>query len=299
VFEVRGQRFGSPVDLTMRLLDAAGKQIVLNDDFTFVGGKFYQKDPRIVHTFKEAGEYAVELRNIVQVNGERAPYQLVVHPPRPSYTLQLGNERPHVNPGGEAKWSISVQRLDGHNDPIALSLSGLPEGVTAEPVTIPAGKSEAAFILRAAATAKPGTSGFVTVKSDGQHAWRSVRVNSGGGEGATFVRVDQALVSVSEKPNFSLEAQATNVNLPRGGSAMIPVAIRREKGFATPIAFTAENLPAGVTLEAVSAPADAERVQLKITAAADAALGRAPRVAVLGAAAGESHEAPKITVQVD
>jgi hypothetical protein len=80
---------------------------------------------------------------------------------------------------------------------------------------------------------------------------------------------------------------------------MIPVAIRREKGFATPIAFAAENLPAGVKLEAVSAPADAERVQLKITAAADAALGRAPRVAILGAAAGESHEAPKITVQVD
>lgn len=299
VFEVRGQRFGSPVDLTMRLLDASGKQIVLNDDFTFVGGKFYQKDPRIMHTFKEAGEYAVELRNLVQVNGERAPYQLVVHPPRPSYTLQLGNERPHVNPGGETKWTISAQRLDGHEEPIALSLMGLPEGVTAEPVTIPTGKSEAAFVLRAAATAKPGSAGFVTVKSSGQHAWRSVRVNSGGGEGATFVRVEQALVSVSEKPNFSLEAQATNVNVPRGGSAMIPVAIRREKGFATPISFQAENLPAGVTLEAISAAADADRVQLKITAAADAALGRAPRVAILGTAAGESHEAPKITVQVD
>lgn len=297
VFEVRGQRFGSPVDLTMRLLDSVGKQVALNDDFTFVGGKFYQRDPRILHTFKEAGEYAVELRNVVQVVGERSPYQLLVRPPQPSYTLQLSNERPHVYPGGESPWKVSAQRLDGHNDPIALTLSGLPAGITADPVTIPAGKDEAAFLLRA--TGKPGTAGFVTVKSDRQNAWRSVRVSSGGGEGAAFTRLDQALLSISEKPNFSLEAQATNVNIPRGGSAVIPVAIRRENGFATPIAFTAENLPPGVTLEAVSASGDSNAVQLKITAAPDAALGRAPRVAILGSAAGESHEAPKITVQVD
>lgn len=297
VFEVRGQRFGSPVDLTMRLLDSTGKQVVLNDDFTFVGGKFYQRDPRILHTFKEAGEYSVELRNVVQVAGERAPYQLLVRPPQPSYTLQLSNERPNVHSGGEAPWKISAQRLDGHKEPIALTLSGLPEGITAEPVTIPSGKDEAAFLLRA--TGKPGTAAFVKVNSDGQHGWRSVRVNSGGGEGAAFTRVEQALVTISQKPNFSLEAQATNVNVPRGGTAIIPVAIRREKEFATPIAFTAENLPSGVTLEAVSAPGDAALVQLKITASADAALGRAPRVAILGNAAGESHEAPKITVQVD
>ncbi|MCX6608578.1 MAG: IPT/TIG domain-containing protein [Acidobacteria bacterium] len=297
VFEVRGQRFGSPVDLTMRLLDSVGKQVALNDDFTFVGGKFYQRDPRILHTFKEAGEYAVELRNVVQVVGERSPYQLLVRPPKPSYTLQLSNERPHVYPGGESPWKVSAQRLDGHNDPIALTLSGLPAGITADPVTIPAGKDEAAFLLRA--TGKPGTAGFVTVKSDRQNAWRSVRVSSGGGEGAAFTRLDQALLSISEKPNFSLEAQATNVNIPRGGSAVIPVAIRRENGFVTPIAFAAENLPPGVTLEAVSAPGDSNVVQLKITAAPDATLGRAPRVAILGSAAGESHEAPKITVQVD
>ena len=297
VFEVRGQRFGSPVDLTMRLLDAAGKQLALNDDFNYVGGQFYQRDPRLLHTFKEAGEYTVELRNTVQVAGERAPYQLLVRPPQPSYTLQLGNERPHIPAGGEAKWTVSVQRLDGHKGPIALSLSGLPAGITADPVTIPAGRDEAAFLLRATGT--PGTAGLVTVSSQSEHAWRSVRVSSGGGEGATFTRIDKALVTISEKPNFSLEAQATNVNVPRGGSALIPVAIRRETGFAAPIAFTAENLPPGVTLEAVSAPADKTLVQLKVTASAQAPLGRAPRVAILGAAAGQTQEAPKITLQVD
>jgi hypothetical protein len=297
VFEVRGHRFGSPVDLTMRLLDATGKPVVTNDDFSFAGGKFYQHDPRILHTFKEGGEYAVELRNVVQVVGERAPYQLVVRPPQPSYTLQLSNERPHVHAGGETPWKVSAQRLDGHKEPIPLMLTGLPPGITAEPVTIPAGKNEAEFLLRA--TGQPGTAGFVKVTSDEQHAWRPVRVSSGGGEGATFAQVDQALVTISEKPHFSLEAQATNVIVPRGGSAVIPVAIRREPGFAPPIVFAAENLPAGVTMEVLTAPADAALVQLKITAAADAALGRAPRVAILGVAAGESQEAPKITVQVD
>lgn len=297
VFEVRGQRYGSPVDLTMRLLDSSGKQLALNDDFNFAGAKFYQRDPRIQHKFTEAGEYSVELRNVVQVAGERAPYQLVVRAPAPTFTLQLANERPHVYPGGETKWKVTAQRLDGHKEPIALSLAGLPAGVSASPVVIAPDQEEATFTLRA--DGKPGTGGFVRVSSGEQHAWRSVRVSSGGGEGATFARVDQALVTISEKPNFSLEAQATSVNVPRGGSAMIPVSIRREGGFVVPIAFSAENLPVGVTLEPVSAPGEADKVQLRIQAAADAPLGRAPRVAILGRAGGESNEAPRITVQVD
>jgi hypothetical protein len=153
--------------------------------------------------------------------------------------------------------------------------------------------------LKADASAVPGTSAWVTLRAGSRNAWRSVRVSSGGGEGATFTRVDRAVVVVSEPPHFSLEAQAATINIPRGGSASIPLSVRWADGFNGEVHFRLDNLPPGVTLEPASVRAGVDKVELKIRAAADAPTGRAPRVAILGKAGAELQEAPRITVQVD
>jgi hypothetical protein len=126
-----------------------------------------------------------------------------------------------------------------------------------------------------------------------------VRISSGGGEGATFARVERPLLVVAAKPGFSMEAAAAAVNLPRGGSATIPVMIRREAEFRAPIRFHLENLPEGVTMEPAIAEAAQERIEIKVRAAADAKAGRTPRIAILGIAGNEQQEAPRIALQVD
>lgn len=297
VFEVRSSRFGAPTDPVLRILDSAGKAVASNDDFAFAVADFYNKDPRLMHKFREAGEYTLELRNLVNTTGENFPYQLLVKEPRPSFELAMATERPYIYPGKEARLKVTATRRDGHSAAIPLVLEGLPAGVVAEPAEIAEGKNDAEIVLKAATAAKPGSSGAVRISSADVLAWRPVRIGSGGGEGATFAAADHSLVTVAEQPSFSLEAAVTSVNLPRGGSAVIPVMIRREAGFDQPIAFRLENLTAGIGAEPVSSSADS--VQIKVTAANGAPRGRVTRVAVLGVAGGEQQEAPRINIQVD
>jgi hypothetical protein len=297
VFEVRAQRFGSPVDSVLRILDDKGKQMAVNDDAAFPGVQF-NKDSRLLHQFQKPGRYTVEMRNLVNVTGENYPYQLVVRPPDPGFDLQFASDQPYVYPGETRPWRLTAARRDGFDGPIPITLTGLPEGVTAEPVEIPAGKNDAEIQLRAAADVKPGTYSQVQVRAGAQTAWRSVRIASGGGEGATFARTDWATLAVAEKPQFGLEATLNNVNLVRGGTAEVSVQITRRAGHAAEIRFSAENLPDGVTLEPVTSSGDS--VTLRFRASAEARLGRSPRVAILGTTSdGHVQEAPRISVVVD
>lgn len=299
VFEARANRFGSPADPLIQILGSDGKIVARNDDFVFMVADFYNKDPRLTHKFKEDGEYTLELRNLVNTTGENFPYQLRVTGPQPAFELSFASERPYIYPGKETKLKVTAKRFDGHRAAIPVELRGLPEGVRAEPAVIAEGKSEADVLLKADASLKPGMAAELDICSGGRAAWRPVRIASGGGEGATFARVDRALLTIAEKPSFSLEAAATNVSLPRGSMASIPVMIRREPDFTAPIRFKLENLPEGVSMEPALAEAGQDRIEIKLRAAETAAAGRAPRVAILGIAGTEQQEAPRISIQVD
>jgi hypothetical protein len=194
---------------------------------------------------------------------------------------------------------VTVTRRDGFEGAIPITVSGLPEGVSAEPAEVPAGKTEAEIRLGALGAARPGVFAAVEVRAGDQAAWRSVRIASGGGEGATTARVDRATLAVVEKPLFGLEATLNTVNLVRGGKAELPVAITRAPGWSGEIRFSAEGLPPGVTLEPAASSPEASTATLRFHAASGAVLGRASRVAILGAAGGQVQEAPRINVIVD
>ncbi|MBI3697103.1 MAG: PPC domain-containing protein [Acidobacteria bacterium] len=296
VFEVRAQRFGSPVDSILRILDAKGNQVALNDDANFAGVQF-NKDSRISHTFKQAGRYVLEMRNLWAVTGEDFPYQLLVRPPQPGFELMLASDQPYVYPGETGTLKVTAVRRDGFDGPIKLNVTGLPAGITAEPVEIPSKKNDAEIHFRADG-AKPGT--YAQIQTVGeQPAWRSVRISSGGGEGATFARVDQVTIAVVEKPRFALEAASTTVNLVRGGSAEVMVQIERGAEGMGEIRFWLENLPIGVTADAAVAPADAKNVRIRLRASQQAPRGRASRVAILGSGDRQVQEAPRISIVVD
>ncbi len=297
VFEVKAQRFGSPVDSNLRILDAKGKVIASNDDFNFAGVQF-SKDSRILQKFKDGGEYVLEMRNLWTVTGENFPYQLTVRRPEPSLDLMLGTDQPYLYPGVLKKWKVTAVRTDGFEGEIPLIVQGLPSGVEAKPASIPSGKSEGEIELLAS-DVRPGSYARVSVSADKAQgpAWRSARISSGGGEGATSARIEGAVLAVVEKPLFSLECASTNLNLAPGQTTELKVMVSREKGFEEKLAFRAENLPAGVTLETMDQGMDLATLRLR----ADAGIppGRAARVAILAAGGGQTQEAPRISVLVD
>ena len=300
-FEVRAQRFGSPVDSQLRIVDSLGNQLAANDDHDFPGSHF-SKDSFVSHTFKDAGRYFVEVRNLWKTTGEDFPYQLLVYPPRPRFELELTTDNPYVYPGAPAALVAKVIRHDGFRGPVRVEVEGLPAGITAGPGETAAGKDEVAISLQAGADAKPGLYGNIRVIASGtaSAAWRSVKISSGGGEGETFATIDQATIAVIEKPQFSLEAAAETVHVVRGGTADFQVSILRVDGFVEPLHFSYENLPGGVTASEVTATANLESVTIRLTAGKEAQPGRFSRVAILGRAdGGQVQEAPHITIVLD
>jgi len=176
---------------------------------------------------------------------------------------------------------------------------GLPETVTAAPAAIEPGKNDVEVELTALAAAKPGESVRVTVEAGAKPAWRSVRVSSGGGEGAAYAVVPHLMIAIAEKPLFSLEAAASSVNIPPGGTATIPVMVTRDPALIEPIEFRIENLPDGVTMIPAKAGPGVSKMELTLQAAADAPRARAPRIAILGVSGGQQQQAPRISVIVD
>ena len=301
VFEVRAHRFGSPVDSILRILDEKGKEIAVNDDATFAGVQF-NKDSRIEHTFKKAGRYQVEIRNLWKTTGEDFPYELVVHAPKPEADLLLGTDHPYLYPGETGKLKLTLDRRDGFDGPVLVELTGLPAGVTAEPLEIPAGKKDGEVQIQCGAL-PPGTHAQIVAigKGTATAAWQSVKISSGGGEGATYATVREATLTVIEKPRFSLEAAVTTLDLVKGGTAEFVVSIKRAAKFASPIRFSLENLPPGVTVEKTIAGGAENQVKVTLKAAPGAPSGRYTRIAIIGQAEedGQIEEAPRIAITLN
>jgi hypothetical protein len=65
--------------------------------------------------------------------------------------------------GATVKWSGKIQRLEGVKGDVALTLEGLPKGVTDPKVTVTADKSEFSVALKLPPTADPGETRGITL----------------------------------------------------------------------------------------------------------------------------------------
>jgi uncharacterized delta-60 repeat protein len=70
-------------------------------------------------------------------------------PPPPSFTITLDTDKAVVNQGGVRAVKATVTRSAGFTGAVQIEFTGLPTGVTATPVTIPEGATEAGVLLSA------------------------------------------------------------------------------------------------------------------------------------------------------
>ena len=134
-FEVLARRIGSSLDPIIRVLDLKGRELAYNDDSPGLSG-----DSAIVYTFKEAGEYVVELRDIKYGAG--------------AYRLRIGDF-----PIATVAYPLAVQR--GTTANVTLAGFGV-EGLVPAAVTIPA--DEKAGWQNVSVKRPGGYSGFSTVE---------------------------------------------------------------------------------------------------------------------------------------
>jgi hypothetical protein len=261
--EVQASRLDSPLDSVLTLLNARGQELASNDDIGV-------PDSRLEWTAPEEGDYLLDVRDRTGRGGDNFAYLLSVQPSGPDFTLRCDDDKMKLGPGNSGAWYIHVTRKFGFSGEIQVEVKGLPPGVTAAPLTIPANMGQGCLILTCAPDAKPDVSlveviGAATVNGpDGKPVTitrRAVPQSEiyipGGGRG--LYNVNTQAVAVTEPSDIVVNLSATNATLEPGGTARIDVTIRRKPGFTKPVSLDVylrhlgsvygNPLPPGVTLD--------------------------------------------------
>jgi hypothetical protein len=143
------RRFGSPLDMTLRLLGPDGKEIARNDDLPGT------TDAGLEFTVPVDGSYQIVVADAAGAAGSRAAiYRLSVRPHVDGFVLHVPTQKLSALLGQKTPLVVRAIRMGNFKGPIALTLTGLPGGVTVPPnLVIPADKAELSVTLDVAADA--------------------------------------------------------------------------------------------------------------------------------------------------
>ena len=157
-----------------------------------------------------------------------------------------------LNDGASGQATVNVNPQYGFSSSVALSVSGLPSGVTASFAPNPA-SSTSALTLTAAGNAPPVSSVMVTITG-----------TSGSLTGSTA-----AYVTINAQ-GFSLVSAPGEIHLGPGSSGQSTLGVVPLNGFASNVSFSVAGLPSGVSATFSPNPAGLSSI-MTLTAAANAA----------------------------
>jgi hypothetical protein len=152
LLEVDAARLGTPLDSVLSVLSSDGKQLATNDDLA--GGI---PDSRLVWKVPDGESFFVQIRDqFDHRGGHRFAYRLSISETSPdSFSLRLPLDTANIEQGAESKLKIGIDRSSGFKGEVELSVEGLPEGVTADPVKIAKNRQDAQLLIKVSETAKP------------------------------------------------------------------------------------------------------------------------------------------------
>lgn len=268
LFEVTAHRLGLPLDCVLEVFDANGKLLKESDDY------LQSKDSKFYWNAAADGQFFLAIRDLHGRGGERFLYHLSAERSGPDFELSGEYYYAQLAPGTNMIWFAKLNRINAFNGPVEIVVEGLPEGVTAESLTIPEGMIHGAIILKCARKAMINASlvrvyGRATITGpDGQEREiiRYGRVtceqqSSGGGQARWPIRTQ--IVGVT-KPLDLLKVEATpdELTLKPGEKQELKVRIERQEGFTDPVTLAmsfdyfsskfGEQLPPGVTVAKAS-----------------------------------------------
>ncbi len=155
VAEVEARRLGSPLDSTLTLTDAHGKQLAFNDDFEDKGAALltHQADSRLIYRFPAKGAYILQLADAEQNGGSDFTYRLRIGHPRPDFALRAAPSSINLRPGRTIPVNVLLLRRDGFDGAVTLHIKDGPAGLVLGGGTIPAGADAVRVSLTAPAEA--------------------------------------------------------------------------------------------------------------------------------------------------
>jgi len=171
----------------------------------------------------------------------------------PNYALGANPNNLTIPLSKSGTSTISVFPLNGFTGNVALTVAGMPSGVTAS-LSPTSTATTSTLTVNVGATAATGTS-TLTITGKSGSITQTTTV------GLTVVG-----------PDFAITASPTKVTVPPGSSGTSTITVAPSNGFSGSVSLTASNLPAGVTAAFSPNPATTTST-LTLTASASAAAG--------------------------
>lgn len=182
----------------------------------------------------------------------------------PAAALNWKVEPPEIVFGKElsAKVKLTVTRGEGIDEAVAIAVqpaqNGLPAGITAAVKNIDKGANEVEIVFSAN---KDAPLGDFTAALLGTHK-----------KGDKTVTVPAAIRMKLDVPlTVTLDVGAGKIT--KGGELAIKAKVARNPAAPGPVVIALQNLPKGVTAPEATIPAEGGEIEVKLTAAADSAVG--------------------------
>lgn len=139
-FSVLARDCGSPLDATLAILDAEGKQLIQMDD---VG---QDRDPLLAWKAPADGQFVVSISDFHQQGGERFAYFLQLEERTADFNANVASDLFETSVGKELEIVVNVVRELDYTGIVRVGIEGLPSGISCAAVESTHGTDSAAKV---------------------------------------------------------------------------------------------------------------------------------------------------------
>lgn len=265
--EVFARRLASPLDSVLKITNAKGEQLALNDDHEDPAAALvtHHADSRLQVKIPEDGRYYLHVGDRLSKGGSAFAYRLTINQLEADFQLRVVPSSVNARPGASVPITVYALRKDGFAGEIALSLRDAPDGCRLSGARVPAGQDKIRLTLTAPVDS-PEQTAELHLEGTARIAGRPVIREAVPAEDLMqafayhhLVPADAWILSVAKPafrrtpPSFAL-AMANPVSLPaRGGTASVEFAGPPQIAwFFDQLDFELSEPPAGVSLGKVT-----------------------------------------------
>jgi hypothetical protein len=211
-----------------------------NDD----GGPGYGADSKLDFVAPADGDYVLHLMDVRGMEGPDFTYRLTIRDATSDFQLKAEHANPNIPRGGSTTMTVSVAARQGEEGPIAIEVSGLPQGVLATPATIQPGQDSTVVVLSASAD----------VPLDGPPAPIKI-VGRATIQGREMIRIANKdgskdpplqLASITPPADVTVTTDSDQLSIEPGKEITVTLHVDRHNGFKGRVPCFVQNLPPGV-----------------------------------------------------
>ena len=261
VAEVTARRLNSPLDSMLRLTDAAGKEIAINDDAEDKRTALltHHADSRVQCKLPANGWYYLWVSDAQGKGGADYAYRVRIAGPQPDFELRMTPASVNARAGATVPITVYALRRDGFAGDITVSLKDAPAGFVLSGGVLPGNAEGVRMTL-----SMPGRAeGPWALELEGRATIAGREEKRVGGPAEDMIQafyfhhlvpVTDWLAEVTGAPRPNARAPwtvaAETVRLPRGGTASVRVGLNALR-LAETLRLELNGAPEGISIEGV------------------------------------------------